>query len=245
MLPTGYLVYHALTVPSYWSAYELGHITKTTVLLSFWTTLIVVFFSFLLVCGKRFIPTRLVRSSFFLTTFGYCIPGVVLGVAFLAPLSFLNEGIEHILHWLSPDKARTFLLFGTPAILIYAYSVRFFAPAVHTLEAGLTRISPRIDDAARTLKRSTKDIMFKLYGPMLGPSWIAAAFLVYLDCMKELPITLLLRGPNTETLATRLYTEVIGNSYETSAMSALILILCGLSSVGITMRLQSQRPAWL
>ncbi len=244
-LPTGYLLYHALTVSSVGSLATLSIAAANTVTLSLWTTLCVVFFSFLIACSKRFKPTRLVKVGFFLTTFGYCIPGVVLGVAFLGPLSFMSGSLDAILHWLFPQQTPSFLLFGAPAVLVYAYSVRFFAPALHTLDAGLLRISTRIDDAARTLKRSTRDILFKLYGPMLGPSWIAAAFLVYLDCMKELPITLLLRGPHTETLATHLYTEVIGNSYETSAITALILILCGLASVVISLRLQNQRPSWL
>jgi len=162
-----------------------------------------------------------------LASLGYAVPGTVLALGLLVPLA----GFDNIL---ANASARWFgfnpglLLMGSGAALVIAYVVRFLAIAVSGVESGLSRISPRIDDAARTLGASAPQVMRRMHWPLARPAIAAAALLVFVDCLKELPATLLLRPLNVETLATTVYGHAARGSFEDGALAGLLIALAGL-----------------
>jgi iron(III) transport system permease protein len=127
-------------------------------------------------------------------------------------------------------------LLGTGAAVVYAYVVRFLALAVGGVEAGLSRIPTSLDDAARTLGHGAMSRLRSIHLPVARPALATAALLVFVDSMKELPATLLLRPLGFETLATHLYGEAVRGTYEDGAIAALLIVLAGLIPVRILAR---------
>ena len=123
------------------------------------------------------------------------------------------------------------LFLGTSFTLIYAYAVRFLAISVGGIESGYNRIHGVFDDAARNLGQNNFALLWRVHLPLLRPAIISAALLIFVDCMKELPATLLLRPLNMETLATQLYAEASRGTYEDGAVAALLIVLVGLIPV--------------
>jgi len=143
------------------------------------------------------------------------------------PLAALDNVVADALRrWFGLNSG--LLLIGSGAALILAYVVRFLAIAVSGVESGLSRISPRIDDAARTLGASAPEVMRKMHWPLARPAVAAAALLVFVDCLKELPATLLLRPLNVETLATTVYGHASRGAFEDGALAGLLIVLAGL-----------------
>jgi iron(III) transport system permease protein len=120
---------------------------------------------------------------------------------------------------------------GTLWALVLACTLRFLAVAIGGIEAGLTRIPPSLDAAAAALGDGPTRTLWRVHLPLLRPSLAAAALLVFVDTMKELPATLVLRPMNFETLATWLYAEAARGTYEEGALAALLIVLAGLAPV--------------
>jgi len=129
------------------------------------------------------------------------------------------------------------MLSGSLAIVVYAYVVRFLAIAAGGIEAGFDKIAPALDHSARTLGRTAGGALRAVHLPLIRPALAAAAILVFVDCMKELPATLLLRPLNFETLATHLYGEAVRGTYEDGAVAALAIVVAGLAPVVLLARL--------
>jgi len=162
-----------------------------------------------------------------LASLGYAVPGTVLALGLLVPLAaFDNALADTAQRWLGVNPG--LLLIGSGAALVLAYVVRFLTIAVSGVESGLSRISPRIDDAARTLGASAPEVLRKMHWPLARPAIAAAALLVFVDCLKELPATLLLRPLNVETLATTVYGHAARGSFEDGALAGLLIVLAGL-----------------
>lgn len=166
---------------------------------------------------------------------GYAVPGTVLAIGLLAPIAAADLFIH--------DAARSLfgmttglVVIGSGAALIYAYVVRFLAVSTGTVESGFHKLSPSLDYAARTLGENPSGVLRRVHLPLLRPALGAAAILVFVDCMKELPATLLLRPLNFETLATMLYGEAARGTYEDGAVAALVIVLAGVIPVIILAR---------
>jgi iron(III) transport system permease protein len=134
------------------------------------------------------------------------------------------------------------LLLGSGAAVVYAYVVRFLALASGGVGAGLSRISSSLDDAARTLGEGPGGRLRRVHLPLVRPAIATAAMLVFVDCMKELPATLLLRPLGVETLATHLYGEAVRGTYEDAAIAALLIVAAGLLPVLVLARVSRMRP---
>jgi iron(III) transport system permease protein len=172
---------------------------------------------------------------------GYAVPGTVLAIGLLTPLATLDNAFAALVEQLfgvSPGLVVT----GTGLALVYAYTVRFLAISAGGIESGFGKISPSLDMAARTLGSSPTGTLFRVHLPLVRPALGAAALLVFVDCMKELPATLLLRPLNFETLATHLYGEAARGTYEDGAVAALCIVVFGLVPVMMLARL-SRRPS--
>lgn len=132
---------------------------------------------------------------------------------------------------------------GSTTALVTAYCIRFLAIGVGSLEAGLARIPPSVEQAARLLGETPGGTLRRVHLPLLRPALGAAALLIFVDTMKELPATLLLRPMNFETLATWLYAEAARGTYEEGAIAALAIVVAGLLPVILLARAQFARQS--
>ena len=135
---------------------------------------------------------------------GYAVPGAVIAVGILVPVARLDNAIDA---WMRAhfDVSTGLLLTGSIAALVYAYLVRFLTVALQTVEAGLTKITPSMDEAARSLGAGPVGTLVSVHGPLMRGSLLTAALLVFVDVMKELPATFVMRPFNFDTLAVHAY----------------------------------------
>ncbi len=183
---------------------------------------------------------RLVRNRFagwcvFAAGLGYAIPGTVLALGLLAPLVAVDGAIGRLGGALA-GLDLGLVLAGSSAAVVIAYAVRFLAIATGFAQAGLARISTELDDAARTAGSRPARVVRSIHLPLLRPALWGAALLVFVDCLKELPATLLLRPLNVETLSTYIYQFATRGSFEDGALAALLIVLVGILPVIRMMR---------
>ena len=196
--------------------------------------------------SSRGLSARAVTAAARLMNLGYAVPGIVIAVGILLPLAAFDNALDA---WM---KARfglgTGLLFtGSIAALLYAFVVRYFAVAFQPIEAGLGRITPAMDASARSLGASPREVFSRVHVPLLAPSLFAAALLVFVDVMKELPATLVLRPFNFDTLATQTYLFAKDERLAEAALPSLAIVAVGLvpiillSRIGIRPHAASRR----
>ena len=157
---------------------------------------------------------------------GYAMPGTVVAIGVLFPLAGLDQLIDRSSKELF-GKSTGLLLMGYGIAVLYAYTVRFLAIPAGSIESGLSRISGSLDSASRTLGETATGTLRHIHLPLLKPALAAAGVLLFVDCVKELPATLLLRPLNFETLATALYAEAARGTYEEGSLFALSIVLIG------------------
>ena len=165
---------------------------------------------------------------------GYAIPGTVIAIGLLVPLGGFDRWASAVLVALGGQPQ--LVLMGTLWVLVLACTLRFLAVAIGSIGAGLSRIPPSLDAAAAALGHGPLATLRRVHLPLLRPSLAAAALLVFVDTMKELPATLVLRPMNFETLATWLYAEAARGTYEEGALAALLIVLAGLAPVIVLAR---------
>lgn len=165
-----------------------------------------------------------------LSSFGYALPGTVLAIGLLIPLAAFDNGLDA---WMRSTFSIStgLLLSGSLFAVTLALVIRFLAVAISSIDAGFERISPNIDAAAKTLGTRSSAALRMIHLPMLKPALGAAALLVFVDAMKELPATLLLRPFNFETLATRMYGLTAAEQFEEAAVGAVAIVVIGLIPV--------------
>ncbi|WP_329645716.1 iron ABC transporter permease [Hyphomicrobium sp.] len=177
--------------------------------------------------APRVARTGFTRFAARASGFGYALPGTVLAIGVLIPLAGLDNTIDA---WFREvfGISTGLIISGSIAALVYAYVIRFLAVALGGIEAGLERISPNLDAAARTLGETASSALWRIHLPLLLPALGAAGLLVFVDALKELPATLLLRPFNFETLATHVYAFAALEQVESGALGALSIVLAGL-----------------
>jgi len=175
----------------------------------------------------RFNPLRACAR---IASLGYAVPGTVLAIGLLAPLAFIDDGIGGFIQMLG-GAAPGLILMGSTGGLLIAYTLRFLAVSTGALESGLARIPASLEQAARLLGETGTGALRRVHLPLLRPALATAALLVFVDTMKELPATLLLRPMNFESLATWLYAEAARGTYEEGAIAALGIVAVGLLPV--------------
>ena len=185
---------------------------------------------FLLAHAESHARGRALGAAVRFTGLGYALPGTVLAVGTMMPLAALDNSVDALMR--SAFGISTGLLvMGSGAAVVYAYVVRFLAVATGTVETGFHKISPHLEMAARTLGRSRLQALVAIELPLLRPAIATAALIVFVDAMKELPATLLLRPLDFETLATHVYGYAARGSFEHGAVAALTIVLAGLVPV--------------
>ncbi len=177
--------------------------------------------------SRRLHNTRGMQVLMRLSSLGYAMPGAVLAVGVIVPLAGFDNWLDSLMRdYLGVSTG--LLLSGSAFALIFAYTVRFLAVSAGSVESALQKVTPSMDMASRSLGHSPGKTLVKVHLPMLRGTLITAALVVFVDCMKELPATLILRPFNYETLATYVYQFASDEQLYHSALPALIIVLAGI-----------------
>ncbi len=194
----------------------------------------------LLAYTYRLKPDRLVRSAVRFATLGYALPGSVLAVGIMLSFVWFDQAISH---WLQAwfGFAVGPLLTGTLVALLLAYGVRFMAVAHGPIDSSFERIKPSLWQAARSLGASNWEILWRVSIPLLRTGLLSAGLLVFVEVMKEMPATLLLRPFGWDTLATRIFEMTSEGQWERAALPSVTLVLAGLIPVVMLVRRTSPR----
>ena len=235
VLPVAVMLGHALHHPEAWISAGLGRALLHTLVAGGIAAGLTVAAALFLVYGVRLAGRSLPRLVLPLTTVGYAAPGAVLAVGILIPLAALDNWLaDRVLSLFGHDPG--LLLTGTATAIVLAYAVRFFAVAQGATDSAFGRISPNLPMAARSLGRSAGGALRDVHLPLIRGSVGTALLLVFVDCVKELPATLLLRPFNYDTLATRVYEKASLENLGEAAPAALIVMLVGLIAVVLLAR---------
>ena len=202
--------------------------------------LLTVCVALLLAFAHRLAPARPVRAAVGLANLGYALPGSVLAVSLMLAFSYLDKHLVIPLSgWLG--GAGKPLLLGSLGALLLAYLVRFMAVAYGPLENGLARIRPSLPEASRSLGVGGPELFFRVYLPLLLPGTLSAALLVFVDVLKEMPATLLMRPFGWDTLAVRIFEMTSEGEWARASLPALTLVLVGLLPVVGLIRRSARR----
>jgi iron(III) transport system permease protein len=180
--------------------------------------------------ANRAMRSRFTGNIIRVASMGYAIPGTVLGIGVLIPLAGFDNALDAFLRE-NFGVSTGLLLSGSITAVVFAYVVRFLAVSFGAIESGLQKVTPNVAAAARTLGRGPISAFFEVHLPLLRPALVAAGLLVFVDCMKELPATLILRPFDFETLATSVFMLASLGELEQSALPALTIVAAGLLPV--------------
>ncbi len=241
LLPAAYLVHAAATrVRLFGIAPAIWIETRNTVVLSLVATALTLGCGLAVVVASRVNRGRTVNAFARIASLGYAVPGTVLAIGLLPVVVGLDVFVDAVATRIA-GVSTGLLMLGSGAALVYAYLVRFLAVAAGGVETGFGRISLSLDAAARTLGESASGMLRRVHIPLTRPALATGALLVFVDCMKELPATLLLRPIGFETLATHLYGEAVRGTYEDAAIAALLIVMAGLVPVLLLSRVGASR----
>jgi iron(III) transport system permease protein len=193
-------------------------------------SLIVVCLGLVLAYEKRIRQGKALRALIRLAGIGYAVPGTVLGIGVLIPLAAFDNRLDVFMRG-NFGISTGLILSGSIAAVIFAYTVRFLAISFGSLESGLEKVTYNLSAVARTLGRSPFKTFMEIHLPMLRPALVSAVLLVFVDCMKELPTTLILRPFDFDTLATLVFSLASLDQLEASAAPALTIVAAGLIPV--------------
>ncbi|HIP23591.1 MAG TPA: iron ABC transporter permease, partial [Rhodobacteraceae bacterium] len=230
VLPVAVMLSHALRNTDYWSNPALGQALWNTISVGSGAALVTVTAAVFLVYGVRLTGRRLPRLIMPFTTIGYAAPGAVLAVGILIPMAAFDNMLADFVEW-ATGVDTGLMLTGTGFAIVFAYSVRFFAIAQGAADSAMGRISPSLPMAARSLGRSAGGALIAIYTPLIRGSLMTALLLVFVDSVKELPATLLLRPFNYNTLSTLVYEQASLENIGEASPAALLVIGVGMLAV--------------
>lgn len=199
------------------------------------TAVLAVLVALILAYGKRVRPGALTHAASRIAAMGYAVPGSVIAVGVLMHLGWLDNRID-VWARATFGVSTGLLLSGSVAGLVFAYLVRFLAASFGTVEAGLGKVTGTMDDAARSLGRRTFGTLWRVHVPLLRGSMLTAALLVFVDVVKELPATLIVRPFDFDTLAVRVYRLASDERLAEAAGGALTIVLVGVVPVVVLSR---------
>ncbi len=230
LVPASVLSGYALTFYGVTLEQNVIEYAANSVMLSGGAALAAVVIAVFMAYALRLRDSPAIRLMAWIASMGYGVPGAVLAVGAVIPLTWFDNTVDGFMR--STFGISTGLLItGTMMAVMVGYVVRFLALSFGTVEAGLGKITRSMDDAARSLGHRPLGVLRKIHLPMLRTSLLAATLLVFVDSMKELPMTLLLRPFNFETLATFVYQFASDELLEECALAALAIVAVGIGPV--------------
>jgi iron(III) transport system permease protein len=223
-------------------ASDITTAARNTLVLGVLAAVIAVATATIVVYGQRAQPSKVGLVSSRIGALGYAVPGTVVAVAVYVPLVWIDRHLIDIAdEWFGVSMELLFT--GTFLGLLVAYVVRFHALAFFSVDARMGRISPSLDDAARSLGADRARVLADVHLPLLGPGLLTAGLLVLVDVMKELPATALLRPLGGDTLAVTVWEATKDSRFDTAALPALLIVAVGLIPVILLVRL-TRRDGW-
>lgn len=227
IIPTARLLYFSWHYADVINANNLWKMAGNSLSLSTVAAILTGFIAIFIAYARRRLNTTLAHGLGITSGLGYAIPGAVLAIGVLLPFGLLDKSINHVTVLLTGERVG--LIFsGTVTIIVIAYIIRFLSVAQGTVYAGLQKITPSMDQSAQTLGCSHWQIIRRVHFPLLHKSILTAMLIVFVDSMKELPATLILRPFNFDTLATNVYQYASDELLEETALAALTIIVVGL-----------------
>ncbi|MFM9969999.1 MAG: ABC transporter permease [Burkholderiales bacterium] len=235
ILPMAILGYRVASEPGQLFTARFLSLAVNSFTLAGITAVAAVALALLLAYAGRLAPTKLVRIANRFAGLGYAVPGAIIAVGILVPVARFDNLFAD---WLQARFGlEVGLLFtGSVLALVYAYLVRFLAVALQTVEAGLAKIRPSMEDAARALGYSPTRVLASVHAPMLLPSLLTAGLIVFVDVMKELPATFAMRPFNFDTLAVQAYHYASDERLAQAAAASLAIVAVGLIPVVLLTR---------
>lgn len=212
-----------------WNTLRLGAVTAA----------IAVVAAVVIAYGLRLSRSRIVPAFAGLASMGYALPGSVIAVGVLGPLAFLDHSIDALL-FSTLGISSGLLITGSMIGLVFAYLVRFLAVSYQTVDASLVKITPSMDMAGRSLGARTGGVLWRIHLPLIRHGLTTAAILVFVDVMKEMPATLLLRPFGYDTLAVRVWQLTSESFWEAAALPALTIVMVGMIPVFLLTRNQTR-----
>jgi iron(III) transport system permease protein len=201
-----------------------------TVALAATATVIAVLLGLIVILAQRWRDARCTAMAVAVAQTGYALPGLVLALGLLTPVLAIDHTLAGIALWLGTNPPGL-LMVGSGAALVIAYVIRFLAVPTGFIKAGFARVPIDYDDSARSVGARQLTTLNRVQLPLLRPALFGAVIVVFVDCLKELPATLLLRPLNVETLATSIYQYASRGSFEDGAAAALLIVAASVPPV--------------
>lgn len=230
LLPAGQLLVWTVHTADQVVDREFLRLTSHSLLLAGSAALVTLAVGLFMAYSRRLHGNGWVSGAVRVAGLGYAIPGTVIAVGVMIPFAWFDNTVDA---WMRTrfDFSTGLLLSGTLIALLFAYMVRFLAVALQTVEAGLSKIRPSMDDAARSLGLTPGGVLKTVHVPVLRASLFTAMLLVFVDVLKELPATLVLRPFNFNTLAVRTYELAADERLADAAAASLTIVLAGIIPV--------------
>jgi len=230
IIPASQLLYWTITTADH--TFDSGFLilASNSLMLATLSAFVAVCLALILSYSKRLLATPTVKSAVSVASMGYAIPGTVIAIGVLLPLGWVDDALDQ---WLISTFGISsgLLLSGTLFALIFAYTVRFLSVSIQAVDAGLSKIKPSMDDAARSLGLTPFAVLKTIHFPLMRGTVITALLLVFVDVLKELPATLILRPFNFNTLAVRAYEMASDERLADAGAPALTIVLVGIIPV--------------
>lgn len=230
IIPVAQLFIWAIADSAQFFSLRFWALIGNTVSLAALTAMLALGLALLIAYSHRISQSKISLFTKRIAGLGYAVPGLVIAVGTLIPLAFLDNSIDAFLRT-NLNISSGLLLSGTLVALVIAYLVRFLAVALNSVDAGLNSIAPNMDQAARSLGLSPLGVLKQVHLPIMKSSALTALLIVFVDVMKELPATLVLRPFNFNTLAVRAYELASDERLSDAALPSLAIVLVGLLPV--------------
>jgi iron(III) transport system permease protein len=195
----------------------------------------------ILAYSQRQKKSKLINAAVTVSGMGYAMPGIMLALGVYIAFVWLDFAVNDFVFEVFNYELAQLYLSGTLFALLFAYTVRFLAVSLGSIQTGLAKINPSIDQAARSMGRTPKQVLLQIHVPLLKGSVLTALLIVFVDVLKELPATLLLRPFNFNTLAVQAFEMASDERLYDAAPASLMIVLVGLAPVILLSRSISNR----
>lgn len=230
LIPVWVLADYALdNIDQLWTEDFISYASNSFILSSS-AAVITILIALLLAYSKRLHDRSSLKFAAQFSSLGYAMPGAVLAIGVIIPLAAFDNAVDSLMEQMF-GISTGLLLSGTVFAVVFAYVVRFLAVSSGSVDSSLSKVTRSMDMAARSLGYTPLQTLVKVHLPLIKGGIMTAALVVFVDCMKELPATLILRPFNYDTLATYVYQFASDEMLEACSLAALLIVLVGIIPV--------------